>query len=62
MSSNYHNKTIKADNQLTQWVKCVQRHRRRIVPMGKLAVVGHDDVRQWLYVFVYPFRSAVAVL
>lgn len=25
--------------------------------MGKLAVVGHDDVGQWFYVFVYPFRS-----
>ncbi len=23
--------------------------------MGKLAVVGHDDVGQWFYVFVYPF-------
>lgn len=21
--------------------------RRRIAPMGKVAVVGHDDVRQW---------------
>jgi hypothetical protein len=30
--------------------------------MGKLAVVGHDDVRQWFYVFVYPFRFTVAVL
>ena len=27
--------------------------------MGKLAVVGHDDVRQWFYVF---FVFSVAVL
>lgn len=31
------------------------RHRRRTAPMGKLAVVGHDNVGQWFYVFVYPF-------
>lgn len=43
-----------ADNQLTQRVKCVLRHRRRTAPMGKLAVVVHDDVEQWFYVFVYP--------
>nr|DAH96003.1 MAG TPA: hypothetical protein [Caudoviricetes sp.] len=43
-----------ADNQLTQRVKCVLRHRRRTAPMGKLAVVVHDDVGQWFYVFVYP--------
>ena len=30
--------------------------------MGKLAVVGHDDVGQWFYVFVYPYRFTVAVL
>ena len=34
------------------------RHRRRTAPMGKLAVVGHDDVGQWFYVFVH----TVAVL
>lgn len=44
-----------AELQLTYWVKCVLRHRRRTAPMGKLAVVGHDDVGLRFYVFVYPF-------
>ena len=33
--------------------------RRRIAPMGKVAVVGHDDVGQWSTSSFYPFIIVV---
>lgn len=31
---------------------CPKHNVEPLFPIGKLAVVGHDDVRRWFYVFV----------